>query len=99
MNQIIIIFIILLFLLLCKYKKENFIFKHIPIENNRESCKMRCDNTIGCEKYFFDNVTGQCLQMQYYKHGDIFHPYTTYDYLSLPHKYKHNYKYRKYGRF
>jgi hypothetical protein len=98
MNQIVIIFIFLI-LFLCTNKKENFVFKHIPIENNIESCKLRCDNTSGCKKYHYDNVTGQCFQMQFYKHGDIHHPYTTYDYLSKPSKYKFNTQFRKTGRY
>jgi hypothetical protein len=94
MNQIIaIIFIIFIFgLLFCTKNqniKENFHFKHIPIVNNKEACKLRCDNTAGCDTYFFDNVTGQCIQTQIYKFGDIYYPFVNYDYMARPSKYKY----------
>ena len=101
MDQFIILFfVILIFILLCiknktQNKKENFHFKHIPIEINEEACKMRCDNTAGCDAYYFDNITGQCVQTRFYKFGDIYYPYVNYDYLAR----KSKYKYGKMGEY
>lgn len=94
-NFCIIIFLLIIFGLLLYTRdksqtmNENFYFKHIPIENNEEACKLRCDNTAGCETYYFDNVTGQCVQTQFYKFGDIYYPYVNYDHIARPSKYKY----------
>jgi hypothetical protein len=98
MNQIIIIIFIVIVIVfgLLLYTKdknhkinENFYFKSIPVVNNVETCKRRCDNTAGCETYHFDEVTGKCVLTQFYKLGDIYYPYVNYDYMWRPSKYEY----------
>jgi hypothetical protein len=84
-----IIFIIaIIFGVLSCNTNENFHFKSPPLSYDAESCGRMCDNTNGCNSYYYDPVTRQCWMNSYKKYGDLYYPYVNNTYGWLPSRYR-----------
>ena len=92
MDQLITVVIILLILFVLfgrNNNKENFFFyKTPPLLYDAESCGRRCDNTSGCQSYYYDPVTRQCHMNSHHRYGDLYYPYVNNTYWWTPSRYR-----------
>lgn len=83
-----IIIVIVVLYMMCSVEKENFYFRSPPLSYDAESCGRMCDNTNGCNSYYYDPVTRQCWMNSYYKYGDLYYPYVNNTYWWVPSRYR-----------
>jgi hypothetical protein len=86
---IVLIFVVILVLLFCKPdNNENFYFRSPPLDYDADSCQRRCDNTSGCNSFYYDPITRQCWMQSAYKHSDLYYPYVHNTYWWVPSRYR-----------
>ncbi len=91
MNMILIlVIIVVIVIIVCSTdsKNEGFYFKSPPLAYDADACGRMCDNTQGCNSYYYDHVTRQCWMNSYYRYGDLFYPYVNNTYLRSPARYR-----------
>lgn len=86
----IIILLIGLYVLCLSFedKNEGFYFTSTPIAYNSEACGRMCDNTNGCNSWYYDDVSRQCWMNSEYRYGDLYYPYMNQTYFWAPAKYR-----------
>ncbi len=90
MNQIVmvILIVIILVFLLCNRQNESFYFRSPSLEYSAEACGRSCDNTSGCNSYYFDPSSRQCWMNSAYRYGDLYYPYVNNTYWFSPNRYR-----------
>jgi hypothetical protein len=90
MNQIaIVIFVVIILgVLLCGGKNEGFYFRSPSLSYDAEACGRQCDNTSGCNSYYFDPSSRQCWKNSAYSYSDLYYPYVNNTYWFSPSRYK-----------
>jgi len=89
-NQLVmIILVVLIIFALCRNSnQENFFFyKTPPLLYDAQACEARCNNTSGCQSYYYDPVTRQCYMNSYHRYGDLYYPYVNNTYWWTPSRY------------
>jgi len=67
---------------------EHFHFKTPPLSYDASSCERMCDNTNGCNSFYYDPITRQCWMNSYHKYGDMYYPYMNNTYWWSPARYR-----------
>lgn len=76
MEFVVIFIIIVIIIYIFKSKSnENFYFKSPPLAYSSEICGRMCDNTNGCQSYYYDPSTRQCWMNNYHRYGDLYYPH------------------------
>lgn len=97
MNQTVIIILAVLIglVLFCKtdnkrekFNNDSFYYRSPPLSYNAEACQRLCDNTEGCDSYYFDPSNRACWMNSYYKYGDIYYPYVNNTYFWVPSRFR-----------
>lgn len=91
MDKFVIIIVIIIILgLLCDRlnSNEEYYYETPSLSYNAEQCGLKCDNTVGCNSYYYDPVTRQCWQNSTYKYGDLYYPYVNRTNYWIPSKYR-----------
>jgi hypothetical protein len=89
MNQMFVVIIVIIFMILfCKQNNENFYFHTPSLSYDAETCGRMCDNTKGCNSYFYDPITRACHMQNYFKYGDLYYPYANSTYFWTPSKFR-----------
>ena len=88
--EIILLFIAIIALLWIVFfrEEEGFYFKSPPLTYDADACGRLCDNTGGCNSYYYDPVTRQCWLNSYYRYGDLMYPYMNNTYFWTPARYR-----------
>jgi hypothetical protein len=89
MNQALIIaVVVILVFMMCGVNSEHFYFRAPPLAYDAQNCSRLCDNTTGCNSYYYNPVTRQCWQNSFYRYGEIYYPYTNNTNFFVPARYK-----------
>ena len=84
-----IIVLVILYMIWNNRQNEGFYFRTPPLAYDSDACDRMCQNTSGCNHYYYDPVTRQCFMSAFYKYGDLYYPYMHNGNHFFPLRYRH----------
>ena len=86
---IIIMAIITVYIIMTKKENtERFYYKNPPVAYDINACGRMCDNTKGCNSYYYDASTRKCWMNGAYRNEELYYPNINNTYWWNPSRYR-----------